>query len=288
MGPEGTPLDETPTANKSVLIDSDALTAPDSALERHETPATSTSTPSPTRGVGLGDDLHVIPIAKDDEVHAGQGEFASSGKEDNVGMTYNESAPGSTQSGNITPGDNGTVIRDGAQGTMEDASGEKGNGGKSLVSAEKGEDAGGEETKEAQALYRETGNTLEGLSKKNDSQETQMLREGGKTEDHQTTSANQRDVSEEPNTKAELDAEQNAAEKQGSTVPGTNRVTMKKEMIAGEADNRENRKANQGGVGRTESVPGGQISHLLTHDEPTKEENMTDDVSKGSNCPSGL
>ncbi|KAF5667934.1 serine threonine kinase [Fusarium denticulatum] len=153
VGPEGTPLDETPTANKSALIDSDALTAPDSAMERHETPATSTSTPSPTRGVGLGDDLHAIPIAKVGEVHAGQGEFVSGGNEDNTGTTYNESAPGSTQSGNITPGDNGTVIRDGAQDTKEDALGEKGNGGKSLLSAEKGEDVGGEEIKEAQALY---------------------------------------------------------------------------------------------------------------------------------------
>ncbi|KAK2675608.1 hypothetical protein RAB80_007793 [Fusarium oxysporum f. sp. vasinfectum] len=217
-----------------------------------------------------------------------QGEFASSGNEDNTGITYNESAPGSTQSGNVTPGDNGTVIRDGAQDTKEDAPGERANGEKSLLSAEKGEDVGGEETKEAQALYQETGNTLEGLPKMNDSQETQMLQEGGKTEDHQTTSANERDVSEEPNTKAELDAEQNAAEKQGSTVPGTDQATMKKEMIAGKADNRENGKVTEGGVEGTKSVPEIQISHLLTHDEPTKEENMTDDVSKGANCPSGL
>ncbi|ENH69139.1 Mitogen-activated protein kinase kinase kinase mom-4 [Fusarium oxysporum f. sp. cubense race 1] len=250
VGPEGTPLDETPTANKSGLIDSDALTAPDSALERHETPATSTSTPSPTRGVDLGDDLHAIAIAKVDKVHAGQGEFASSGNEDNTGITYNESAPGSTQSGNVTPGDNGTVIRDGAQDTKDDAPGERANGEKSLLSAEKGEDVGGEETKEAQALYQETGNTLEGLPKMNDSQETQMLQEGGKTEDHQTTSANERDVSEEPNTKAELDAEQNAAEKQGSTVPGTDQATMEKEMIAGKADNRENGKVTEGGCRR--------------------------------------
>ncbi|KAF5583311.1 serine threonine kinase [Fusarium pseudoanthophilum] len=288
VGPEGTPLDETPTANKSALIDSDALTAPDSALERHETPATSTSTPSPTRGVGLGDDLHAISIAKDGEVHADQGEFVSSGNEDNTGITYNESAPGSTQSGNITPGDNGTVIRDGAQDTKEDAPGEGGNGGKSLLSAEKGEDVGGEEIQEAQALYQETGNTLEGLSKKNDSQETQMLQEGGKTEDHQTTSANERDVSEEPNTKAELDAEQNAAEKQGSTVPGTNQATMGEKVMAVEAENGENGEVAKGVAERTESVTEVQISHLLTHDEPTKEENMTDDVSKGANCPSGL
>ncbi|WKT45744.1 Protein kinase domain [Fusarium oxysporum f. sp. vasinfectum] len=190
--------------------------------------------------------------------------------------------------GNVTPGDNGTVIRDGAQDTKEDAPGERANGEKSLLSAEKGEDVGGEETKEAQALYQETGNTLEGLPKMNDSQETQMLQEGGKTEDHQTTSANERDVSEEPNTKAELDAEQNAAEKQGSTVPGTDQATMEKEMIAGKADNRENGKVTEGGVEGTKSVPEIQISHLLTHDEPTKEENMTDDVSKGANCPSGL
>ncbi|EWG45322.1 serine/threonine protein kinase [Fusarium verticillioides 7600] len=288
VGPEGTPLDETPTANKSALIDSDALTAPDSALERHETPATSTSTPSPTRGVDLGDDLRAISIAKVGEVHEGQGEFVSSGNEDNTGIMYNESAPGSTQSGNITPGDNGTVIRDGAQDTKEDAPGEKGNGGKSLLSAEKGEDVGGEEIKEAQALYQETGNTLEGLSKKNDSQETQMLQEGGKTEDHQTTSANERDVSEEPNTKAELDAEPIAAEKQGSTVPGTNQATMEKKVIAVEADSRENGKVAEGVAERTESVPEVQISYLLTHDEPTKGENMTDDVSKGANCPSGL
>ncbi|KAG5779881.1 hypothetical protein H9Q73_006452 [Fusarium xylarioides] len=287
VGPEGTPLDETPTANKSALIDSDALTAPDSAMERHETPATSTSTPSPTRGVGLGDDLHAIPIAKGDEVHSGQGEFASNGNEHNAGITYNESTPGLTQSGNITPGDNGTVIRDGAQDTKEDAPGEKGNGEKSLLSAEKGEDVGGEEIKEAQALYQETGNTLEGLSKKNDSQETQMPQEVGKTEDHQTTSANERDVSEEPNTKAELDAEQNAAEKQGSTAPGTNQATTEK-MIAVEADDRENGKVTQGDIEGTVSVPEVQISHLLTHDEPTKEENMTDDVSKGANCSSGL
>jgi hypothetical protein len=200
--------------------------------------------------VDLGDDLHAIAIAKVDKVHAGQGEFASSGNEDNTGITYNESAPGSTQSGNVTPGDNGTVIRDGTQDTKEDAPGERANGEKSLLSAEKGEDVGGEETKEAQALYQETGNTLEGLPKKNDSQETQMLQEGGKTEDHQTTSANERDVSEEPNTKAELDAEQNAAEKQGSTVPGTDQATMEKEMIAGKADNRENGKVTEGGCRR--------------------------------------
>jgi hypothetical protein len=63
---------------------------------------------------------------------------------------------------------------------------------------------------------------------------------------------------------------------------------MEKEMIAGKADNRENGKVTEGGVEGTKSVPEIQISHLLTHDEPTKEENMTDDVSKGANCPSGL
>ncbi|KAF9773399.1 hypothetical protein IL306_008820 [Fusarium sp. DS 682] len=287
VGPEETPLDEMPIANKAGLIDSDALTAPDSALERHETPPTSTTTPSPTRGV----DSEARDITKIGKALADQGEVTASGNERNGGMPYHGSVTADpTQSGNVTPEDNGTVIRDSTQ----DAKGENAPGGneterKNVLSAEKGEVVESEEIKEARALCQETGDALEELSNKNDSQETQTLKKGGETEDHQTTPVNERDVAGGPNTKAELDAEQNAAEKQGSTEPGTDQTTMEKEMVVGEAENSQEGKAsNKGVVEGNEPLPDVQISSLLTHDESTKEENMTDDVSKGTNCASGL
>ncbi|KAF4334465.1 serine threonine kinase [Fusarium beomiforme] len=287
VGPEGTPLDETPVANKAGLIDSDALTAPDSALERHETPATSTTTPSPTRGV----DSEARTMTKIGQALAEEGEGPASGNERNVDMFRHESVPaGPTDSGNVTPGDNGTVIRDGMQGAKgENTPGENEIKQKDVLSEGKGEVVEKEEIKEARALYQETGNGLEELSKKNDSQETQMLQKGGETEDPQTTPVNERNVAEEPNTKAELVAEQNAAEKQGSTEPGTDQTTMEKRVVAGEADNpQEGKASNKGVVEVSKPVPDVQSSNLLTHDESMKQENMTDDVSKDTNYPSGL
>ncbi|KAF4454541.1 serine/threonine protein kinase [Fusarium austroafricanum] len=233
VGPEGTPLNETPTANKAGLIDSDALTAPDSTLEKRDTPATSTTTPSPTRGVNIGDGLRDIAIMKTDEAHVDHRETLGNDNEGNVGIHHRAATTDPTQPGNLSLGDNGTVIRDSSQDTKGDEGTEQ---AEVVTTEERTGFVGDAEPKEARASFEETQKALEELSKKNDSQETQTLRKGDKTEDHQTAPVDGKDVSESTK-KAELDAGQNAAEKQGSTVPGTDQTktncTMEKEREVG-------------------------------------------------------
>ncbi|RGP73072.1 serine threonine kinase [Fusarium sporotrichioides] len=289
IGPDGTPVDETPVANRAGLIDSDALTAPDSTMGKRETPATSTTTPSPTR---CADSVHgralpttdKAPLAKEKEQNMGN----NKGK---VEVPHRELATSATKPGNISPGDNDTVVRDRQQARSKDEMAKDDvKTHKNVIPTEKR--AGlveSEEVKVARAS-RNPQKSLEDLPKNDDrAKEIQLPQDGKKTENHQTTSVDEKDV---PDKKAEAKAEQTTAKRQGSTAPGayqtTPGCTKKEELDAGKADRAPEREATNDhvkgfGFSKTTEDP-----CLLVHDKPSQKKHTNYDKPAGVKPPRGV
>jgi serine/threonine protein kinase len=289
VGPDGTPVDETPVANRAGLIDSDALTAPDSTMGKRETPATSTTTPSPTR---CADSVHgralpttdKAPLAKEKEQNMGN----NKGK---VEVPHRELATSATKPGNISPGDNDTVVRDRQQARSKDEMAKDDvKTHKNVIPTEKR--AGlveSEEVKVARAS-RNPQKSLEDLPKNDDrAKEIQLPQDGKKTENHQTTSVDEKDV---PDKKAEAKAEQTTAKRQGSTAPGayqtTPGCTKKEELDAGKADRAQEREATNDhvkgfGFSKTTEDP-----CLLVHDKPSQKKHTNYDKPAGVKPPRGV
>ncbi|SPJ70775.1 uncharacterized protein FTOL_00503 [Fusarium torulosum] len=298
VGPDGTPLDETPVANKGELVDSDALTAPDSTLEKRGTPATSTSAPSPTRGADMEDEIHVranTKVAKDRVDQRAE----IGGAEGDTTPPYRASITESTKPGNTSPGDSNTVVRDSPQGKGRETtmSGGATDHSNAVPLEERGGLVAKKEIKVARASHQNNRKILDNLSENYDSQkESRAPQEGDKPEDHQTTLVDGRDVSNEPTKKAERKPTQDAAEKQGSTAPDayqtTTNCTKKEDLImnVSEADKRPKEEATGGRVKRTELSADTEVPQPLTHDdnELAQQMNTTDDKSKRVKSPLGL
>ncbi|KAM0220029.1 hypothetical protein ACHAPQ_002966 [Fusarium lateritium] len=298
VGPDGMPLDETPVANKRELVDSDALTAPDSTLEKRGTPATSTSAPSPTRDVDMEDEIHAranTKVAKD----LGDQRAEIGGAEGDTTPPHRASISESTKPGNTSPGDNNTVVRDSPQeeGRETTMPGDAIDHSNAVPPEERGGLVAKKEIKEARASHQNTRETLDNLSENYDSQkESQAPQEGDKPEDHQTTLVDGREVSNEPTKKAERNPTQDAAEKQGSTVPDAHQTTTdctkKKDLImnVSEAGKTPKEEATGGIVKRTELSADAEVPQPLTRDgnELAQEKNTTDDKPKRVKSPLGL
>ncbi|KAM0344218.1 hypothetical protein ACHAPU_007744 [Fusarium lateritium] len=298
VGPDGTPLDETPIANKGELIDSDALTAPDSTLEKRGTPATSTSAPSPTRDRDTENEAHDRTDEKVDQSRVDRKMGIGSGEGD-AERPYQESITKRTKPGNVSPEDSNTVVRDIPQGTYqairmrEDAVGHL----NAVPPEERTGYVGRKENNETQASHQNNRKTLEDLPKIHDSQkESQLFQEGGRSEDLQRTPADGKGVSEESIKKAERKAEQDAAEKQGSTVPDAYETTIdciKKEdltVTVAEASTTSDGKTTGSHITGTKLSASVEVSQPLTHDddEPAPEKQKTDEEPKGVKSPLGL
>nr|CEG04236.1 unnamed protein product [Fusarium clavum] len=291
VGPDGTPLDETPIANRAGLFDSDALTAPDSTMEKRETPATSTTTPSPTRGADVADNLHGKVIQKADEVPLARGLELGSDKGD-VKAPFQESTTSVTKTGNTSPGDSETVVRDQTQDTRKETMAREAvQKHTNVVPPEKRTGlVEGEEVKVARASDKKPQKSLEDLAKNDDRQkETQLPREGNRPENHQVTSVDGKDVSDR---KAETKAQQTTEKRQGSTVPAAHQTTT------------DCTKTKELDVGKTGRTPKGDVTDNRVkgvgfskkaedpcpsiHDKPSQEKHANYDKSTGVKPPRGL
>ncbi|KAJ4270058.1 hypothetical protein NW762_001731 [Fusarium torreyae] len=293
VGPDGMPLDETPIANKAGLIDSDALTAPDSTLEKRETPATSTSTPSPTRCQEVVTDPHEETIPDIDEAQISSGEEIACRK-DNEETLHQHLTTDSPKPGETSSGDNDTVIRNNAEATSEcDEKREKAIKQPTMAPPE--EVPGlveGEESKEAQASEQETQTSMEDSLTNDDGQKkTEPPPAGDETEDPQTMPTNGNDVSEKPTAKAELKTEQNAEKKQGFTAPDAQQTitdcTKEKGLDVGGVRETVEGETTNDHVKSTESSMNVEVPQISTHDESVQQKHTTDDVSEVMNSRPG-
>lgn len=293
VGPDGTPLDETPMANRAGLVDSDALTAPDSAMEKRETPATSTTAPSPTRYTDRADSVleKVIPTVEMLHSVQKQDQRTNNDKE-GVEVPRRELNTGVTESGNISPGDNETVVRASPQEMgKEEITKADVRKYPNVVPTEKRTGlVEGEEVKVARAVDQKPQKHLEQTSKNDDRlEETQLPRDGNKTENHQATSAGEKDVSGE---KAETKAEQTTAKRQGSTAPGayqtTTDCTKKKELDAERTGKSPEGKATNHHVKGFGASKKKEDPCLSIHDEPSQAKHANYDRSAGVKSPRGL
>jgi hypothetical protein len=221
------------------------------------------------------------------------------GAEGDTAPLYRASITESTKTGNTSPGDSNTVVRDSPQGKGRETtmSGGAIDHSNAVPLEERGGLAAKKETKVAQASHQKNRKTLDNLSENYDSQkESRAPQEGDKPGDHQTTIGDGRDVSNEPTKKAEQKPTQDAAEKQGSTAPDAHQTTTdctpKEDLImnVSEAGKRPKEEAIGGRVKRTELSADTEVPQPLTHDdnELAKEMSTTDDQSKRVKSPLGL
>jgi hypothetical protein len=207
-----------------------------------------------------------------------------------VEVPYRESDTGVP--GNISPGDNDTVVRDHTQDKRKDVM-ERDNVKKHTNVAPPEKRAGlieGEEVKVARASDQKFQKSLEDLSKNDDrAKETHLSHEGNKTENHQATPVDEKGV---PDEKAETKAEQTTAKRQGSTAPDvyqtTTDCTKKKELDVGKADRASEREATNDrvkGIGFSKTI---EDPCLSIHDEPSQEKHVNYDKSTGVKPPRGL
>ncbi|KAM0432776.1 hypothetical protein ACHAPT_004478 [Fusarium lateritium] len=253
VGPDGMPLDETPIADKTGFIESDGATAPNSTMEKRETPATSTSTPSPDRGVDLlntpegriaASIIQAQMGSREEPCHKGGMEQLVSPRDANAG-SKETSPPGNTISDSThTAVDNGNE-----KSVGDDAIGGKRNNS-SAVNALKGttEKVGGEGGKKAKELEKETRKSSGGMVKTDSRpKEVQFANEGEKTEVPEMLPKKSNVISEKPTAKAEPEVKQNAAETHGITAPDTHHTKTKhcgekKELdVKGAGENRESK-----------------------------------------------
>ncbi|KAL3594794.1 hypothetical protein FPOAC2_09111 [Fusarium poae] len=292
VGPDGTPVDETPIANRAGLVDSDALTAPDSTTGKRETPATSTTTPSPTR---CAESLHgKAPSTADKAPQAqaqAQEQSMESGKR-NVEIPYRELASAVAKPGNISPGDNDTVVRDHQQDRRKDEMAKDvAKTHTNVVPPEKRTGIVEEkEVKGARASDRNPQESLEDSPKDDDrAKKTQLPQDGNNTENHQTMSVDEKNVADK---KAEATVEQTAAKRQGSTAPGAYQTTpgciKKKELDAVKADRAPERQATKDHVKGFEFSKTTEDPYPLVNSKLSQKKHTNYDKSTGVRPPRGL
>ncbi|KAF5020835.1 hypothetical protein F66182_7136 [Fusarium sp. NRRL 66182] len=294
VGPDGTPLDETPIANKTGLVDSDAFTTPGSTLEKRETPATSTSTPSPIRGVDLKDNLHGRNATSATRALVGlEGMGCNKGSTE---LHHPDSTVELPQPRKPSPQDDDTIVRNDTRDTNHDGPTKENRSGHLNVGSLEGlgGHVGDDEMKEAQATEQEVHKGLEDLVKNDDrSKETRLPRTRDKTDDPQTVPTDGSYVTEKPTQKAELEVEQNAVEKRGFTAPEAHQTTMvdctnEKELdVEGVHKTAEERVAG-GDMKNTESSTNATEAPESTHDQMMQQKNTTNDGFKAVYFPPGL
>ncbi|RSL39301.1 hypothetical protein CEP53_014158 [Fusarium sp. AF-6] len=253
VGPDGMPLDETPTADRTGFMESDGATAPNSAMEKRETPATSTSTPSPDRGVDLLDTPEGRIAASIIEAQMGPREEPCYKR----GMGRPVS-PGDANAGSKESSPPGNTISDSTHTEVgnrkEKPVGDNAIGGKgnkfSTVDEGTSQEVGGEGAKEAKELEKETRKSSEGVVKTDSRpKEVQFASEGQKTEFPVMLPEKGNGIAEKL---PEPEVKPNAAETHGITAPDThqektNRCGEKKELdVKGVGGEREPKMADTG------------------------------------------
>ncbi|RTE69920.1 hypothetical protein BHE90_015687 [Fusarium euwallaceae] len=253
VGPDGMPLDETPTADRTGFMESDGATAPNSAMEKRETPATSTSTPSPDRGVDLLDTPEGRIAASIIEAQMGPREEPCYKR----GMGRPVS-PGDANAGSKESSPLGNTISDSTRTEVgnrkEKPVGDNAIGGKgnefSTVDEGTSQEVGGEGAKEAKELEKETRKSSEGVVKTDSRpKEVQFASEGQKTEFPVMLPEKGNGIAEKL---PEPEVKPNAAETHGITAPDThqektNRCGEKKELdVKGVGEEREPKMADTG------------------------------------------
>ncbi|WXC49764.1 hypothetical protein QX201_009438 [Fusarium graminearum] len=286
VGPDGTPVDETPLADRTGLIDYDALTAPDSTMGKRETPATSTTTPSPTHSVHG----KALPTINRQSLVQEQEQRMDSDK-GKVEFPHRELAISVTKPGNISPGDNDTVVRENQQDRRkEEMAKDDIKTQTNVIPPEKRAGLVEGKVKVARASEHNPQKSLEDLPKNDDrAKESQLPKDGNQTENDQKTSVDEKDV---PDGKAEAKAEQTTAKRQGSTAPGAYQITpgctKKKDLDAGKADRTPEREATDDhvkGFGFSKPI---EDPRLTVPDKPSQKKHTNYDKSTGVKPPRGL
>ncbi|KAJ4225495.1 hypothetical protein NW759_005189 [Fusarium solani] len=239
VGPDGMPLDETPVADKTGFMESDGATAPYSTMEKRETPATSTSTPSPDRGVDLLDTPEGRIAAS--IIQAQMGSREESCQKGGMGQQVfprdaNAGSKESSPPGNTISDSTHTEVGNRNEEPVgDDAIGGKGNNSLAVNPLDgTTQEVGGEGAKEAKELEKETRESSEGMVKTDSRpKEVQFANEGQKTELPEMLPEKGNGISEK--LPAEPEVKQNAAETHGITAPEThqaktNRCGEKKEL----------------------------------------------------------
>ncbi|KAF4964638.1 hypothetical protein FZEAL_10847 [Fusarium zealandicum] len=298
VGPDGMPLDETPVANTPALVESDALTAPDSATEKKETPATSTSTPSPARDLDL--------------LNTPEGRIAASIIESQISRRRKScqheggSEPPATHPGAIAiPTDKPwekkimtESINAGTEEVMKEVAERDKIYGKrdtpSCVVPLEGTTGktGGGERSERRGCQRETPKSPAEVAQiDSGSGEAGPAKEEQKTAVPQTPPKQVKDVLEQPTTKPDLEVKQNAAETQGITAPDAhqpkiNRHIEEKELDAWSLNDLGETRLMGNGLNNADSLKGIGTAHLTTDDRDTmRQKKMIDTELKVAEEP---
>ncbi|KAM5348053.1 hypothetical protein ACJ41O_007877 [Fusarium nematophilum] len=280
VGPDGMPLDETPVANKTALIEPDALTAPDSTTDdKKETPATSTSTPSPARGGDLLDtpegkiaaSIIEAQISLRREACLEEVEPDLPVSHSDTTMTPKEMSPPGKVKLEKTAAEVGKtapeVVQHGDQEIEGKANVPLSEVPLSGVAPEKGAESRGLEGP-TQTCESSPNVVKDDIGPKG----AQLVTEGQKTEISGTEwpTKGQR-VSENPKMKAEPEVKQNAAETQGITAPdahqtNTNHGAEKKEMDAKAKSQSAERATIGDSIEKIDSLTGIGAVHLTTEE----------------------
>lgn len=285
VGPDGMPLDETPVADRTGFMESDGATAPNSTMEKRETPATSTSTPSPDRGVDLLDTPEGRIAAS--IIHAQMG---SREEQRYKGGTEQPVSPRAADAGSKESSPRGNTISDSAhtevdnryeKSVRDDVMRGKGNHSSAtnpLIGTR--QEVGGEGAKEATEKGNETRKSSEGMVNSNSRpKEVQFANEGQPTEDPEMLPENGNSISEKPT--AEPEVKQDVAETHGITAPDTHQAKMnrcgeKEELDAkGVGEGMEHRMAGIGikvvdaSVGKELNAKDKSVEETTDHDAKT-------------------
>ncbi|UZP42210.1 hypothetical protein NXS19_010026 [Fusarium pseudograminearum] len=255
-------------------------------MGKRETPATSTTTPSPTHSVHG----KALPNINRQSLVQEQEQRIDSDK-GKAEVPHRELVTSVTKPGNISPGDNDTVVREHQQDRRkEEMAKDDIKTQTNVIPPEKRAGLVEGKVKVARASEHNPQKSLEDLPKNDDrAKEPQLLKDGNKTETDQRTSVDEKDV---PDGKAEAKAEQTTAKMQGSTAPGayqtTPGCTKKKDLDAGKADRAPEREATDDhvkGFGFSKPI---EDPRLTVPDKPGQKKHTNYDKSTGVKPPRGL